>query len=250
MGYRLDDTGTPASYDSTQRKLWFNRGRDLIFRERPWIIVSSNLTGVNGVAYSFELSGLTRFYRLREVSIPSSGGAQIYRDPRGMAAFREIQMGGGPLSGIPNRFYVENSKIYFNCIPSSGTVITLDYWQIPANLALDVDVILGIAGTGWDDLFLAMATLVAARDIKGGRREFGKILEAENMDFIYGLLRSDGRRMHGELDRFSDFVIGELEKDAESLQLPYSELGVIDGASRTDVVVAGSSPEILMDDYW
>lgn len=250
MGYRLADTNTTAGYNPTLRKLWFNRGKDRVFRERPWVMANANLAGVNGVLYSFDLTTLTRFYRLRGVSIPSSGGSKIIRNQRGINAFREIQIGGGPLVGIPSIYYVQNNTIYFNRIPASGTVITIDYWQIPADLALDVDTLSGLAATGWDDLFLGMACLCAASDIKGSKREFGLQLEQENVEFIYGRMRSDGRRMYGELDKWREFVREELDVEAESLHFSYSELGVIDGVGRSDIIIPGTDPVITGDDYW
>lgn len=251
LGYRLQDTGSPASYDSTQRDAWFNRGMNEVFRECPWALTNANLTGVNGTAYEFELSTiLTRFHRLRAVSIPTSGGAKMYRDPRGISALREIQMGGGPLAGVPSIYFVQNTKLFFNRIPENGTTITIDFWQLPSDLSDAAHALGGLAATGWDELFLEMAALKAGRDIKGTNKEFGMFLIEEATEFIYGKLRSDGKRMYGELDKFKDFVKSELDEDAESLALPYSDLGGIDGVSRVGVTIPGTSPSILGSDYF
>ena len=249
LGYRLNDTGSPANYDSTQRNTWFNRGKDLVYREVPWALSNSNLTGINGVIYEFELSTiLTRFQRIRSVSIPASGGSKLYRDPRGIAALMEIQMGGGPLGGTPSVYFVQNTKIFLNRIPATGTVVTIDFWQYPADLSADADTLGGLASIGWDNLFLTAAQFEAANDLLGLNREFAKVLRDEAKMLLWGEV-INGRRQGGELDRFREFVVSELGHNDESLAIPYSELGGTDGVVRGGATVDGSDPAFIMSDY-
>lgn len=244
FGYRLNDTGSPAQFDSTQRKAWFNRGKDLVFREVPYKLTNGNLVGVDGSAYSFDLAdsatqtNLLRFHRIKGISIPSSSGSTIVRDPKGIDAFRQIQVSGGPYAGIPYLYYVQGTTVFFNYIPANGAVITIDFWQTPADLSADADTLLELASTGWDDMFLEAAKLCAGRDLIGINQEFGDRLVSQAKAELYG--------EDGFFDKFRQFVKAELGEDAEDTGIANDEFG---SSWAIGVAIPSTNPVLLGDDY-